>query len=150
MKINIDLGNVWEALSAIGTIGAVIVSLVLAYRKGKKDIKITAGYDQLFNNRVAIIVSKSPLEQVTIIDFGYIKLKKVSLKSESYFISEDGVHQIADTLPFNFHLQLRIYFTFFNSLKIKQGDKIRYYIKDIEGNIYKSPKFLFYNNEYKN
>ncbi|NQN67335.1 hypothetical protein HPA05_02315 [Streptococcus suis] len=32
MKFNIDLGNLWEMLSAIGTVGAVIISLWLARR----------------------------------------------------------------------------------------------------------------------
>lgn len=40
MNINIDFGNVWDALSAIGTIGAVIVSLCLATREGKVDFTV--------------------------------------------------------------------------------------------------------------
>ena len=40
MDINIDFGNIWEALSAVGTIGAVVVSLWLARRDTKKKILV--------------------------------------------------------------------------------------------------------------
>ncbi|MDT2872877.1 hypothetical protein P7H79_05775 [Lactococcus lactis] len=40
MNINIDFGNLWDALSAIGTIGAVIVSLWLASREQKIDFSV--------------------------------------------------------------------------------------------------------------
>ena len=36
----IDLGNVWEALSAIGTIAVVIVSLYLARRDYRKKLEV--------------------------------------------------------------------------------------------------------------
>lgn len=41
MNINIDFGNIWEALSAIGTIGAVALSLWLATREGKVDFSVS-------------------------------------------------------------------------------------------------------------
>lgn len=40
MEINIDLGNIWEMLSAIGTISAVVVSLWLARRSEKVNLKL--------------------------------------------------------------------------------------------------------------
>lgn len=36
MNVNIDLGNIWDAFSALGTVGAVVLSLLFAYVKKKK------------------------------------------------------------------------------------------------------------------
>ncbi len=44
MNININFGNIWEALSAIGTIGAVGVSLLLARRDSKKKILVNLSF----------------------------------------------------------------------------------------------------------
>lgn len=41
MNIIIDLGNVWDALSALGTIGAVGLSLWLATRDEKVDFSVS-------------------------------------------------------------------------------------------------------------
>ncbi|MHC5375419.1 hypothetical protein ACYSNU_16745 [Enterococcus sp. LJL120] len=40
MKVNIELGNIWDMLGAFGTLGAVIVSLWLAKRETKTVIQI--------------------------------------------------------------------------------------------------------------
>ena len=41
MNVNIDLGNIWDAFSALGTVGAVVLSLLFAYVKKKKTIKVS-------------------------------------------------------------------------------------------------------------
>ncbi|RSI41593.1 hypothetical protein [Streptococcus sanguinis] len=41
MKVIIDLGNIWEALSAIGTIGAVVVSLYLLRRDSINKVRVS-------------------------------------------------------------------------------------------------------------
>lgn len=41
MNVNIDLGNIWDAFSALGTFGAVVLSLLFAYVKKKKTIKVS-------------------------------------------------------------------------------------------------------------
>ena len=41
MNIVINLGNVWEALSAIGTIGAVVVSLYLSRKDSINKIRVS-------------------------------------------------------------------------------------------------------------
>lgn len=41
LKVTIDFGNVWEVLSTIGTVAAVIVSLYLARRDAITKIKMT-------------------------------------------------------------------------------------------------------------
>lgn len=41
MKVIIDLGNIWEALSAIGTIGAVVVSLYLSRKDSINKIRVS-------------------------------------------------------------------------------------------------------------
>lgn len=52
MNINIDFGNIWEALSAIGTIGAVALSLWLATREEKVDfsVSLSSGLGIRYNN----------------------------------------------------------------------------------------------------
>lgn len=40
MKLILDLGNLWDMLSALGTIGAVVLSLWLARRTGKPNLYI--------------------------------------------------------------------------------------------------------------
>lgn len=42
MTVNINIGNFWEMLSALGTIGAVIVSLYLSVSKGKPKFYISS------------------------------------------------------------------------------------------------------------
>lgn len=44
MKIVIDFGNIWEALSAIGTVGAVMVSLYLARRDTVNKVKVASSF----------------------------------------------------------------------------------------------------------
>ena len=45
----INLGNIWDMLSAIGTIAAVVVSLYLAHKESGKHLKIIGGYDVSFS-----------------------------------------------------------------------------------------------------
>ena len=41
MKVIVDLGNIWEALSAIGTIGAVVVSLYLSRKDSINKVRVS-------------------------------------------------------------------------------------------------------------
>ena len=148
MNINVDFGNIWDALSAIGTVGAVVLSLVFAYVKKKKAIKVSPTHDSISSELDTIVISKPEYEQITITDFGYIRYRKKSLSNEDFYISEDGRNEIGYRLPFNFHSQTRIYFTMIDPLNIKDSKKIRYYIKDIEGNTYESPTFKYYTHEF--
>ena len=145
MNINVDFGNIWDALSAIGTVGAVVLSLVFAYVKKKKAIKVSPTHDGVFSIRDTLVISKPEYEQITITDFGYIRYRKKSLINEDFYVSEDGINEIESRVPFNFHSQTRIYFTLIDPLNINDGKRIRYFIEDIEGNIYRSPNFKYYN-----
>ena len=146
MNINVDFGNIWDALSAIGTVGAVVLSLIFAYVKKKKAIKVNPTHDTFFGDLASLVISKSEYEQITITDFGYVRFRyrKKSLSNEGFYISYDGEREIANRVPFNFHSTIRIYITLYEPLKLKDGKKIQYYIKDIEGNTYKSPVFKHY------
>lgn len=41
MEVIIDLGNIWESLSAIGTIGAVVVSLYLSRKDSINKVRVS-------------------------------------------------------------------------------------------------------------
>lgn len=58
VSIAIDLGNVWEMLSAIGTIGAVIVSLYLAFRESRSNLKVRVSIDSFFNRYYNLVLIK--------------------------------------------------------------------------------------------
>lgn len=62
MNINIDLGNLWEMLSAVGTIGAVILSLVLALREKNRHITVLITTEQYFGHSYIITLCKSPMD----------------------------------------------------------------------------------------
>lgn len=59
MNINVDLGSFWEMMSAIGTIGAVIVSLCLAWSANKKNAQPIQGV-LMYSKYVYMGHSKGP------------------------------------------------------------------------------------------
>lgn len=60
MNIQVDLGNIWEMLSAIGTIGAVVVSLYLARKNDMQKV------DVVFNKAYLIPKEQDQTEYATI------------------------------------------------------------------------------------
>ena len=150
MTININLGNLWEMLSAIGTISAVVLSLFLAYKSSQRKININSSYDVSFNRSPSLILSKNSFEQFTIMDIGYIyHFKKYSLKSLKFYITgEDGEYEISNVLPFNFSTRNTIHIVFYKKELIGlDSKKIKYYATDMEGNVYKTKKVKFINRE---
>jgi hypothetical protein len=97
MNIIIDLGNVWDALSALGTIGAVGLSLWLATRDEKVDFSVSLSSalgirDNSIDNLPYLIIeslnkSKFPL---TIEEVGFCidkkDAKKLTVIDHSYLI----------------------------------------------------------------
>lgn len=84
MNINIDLGNIWEALSAIGTTSAVIVSLWLARRdeRRKLSVKMMLTYGIKMDNTIenttflSIDAFNEGKQILTIEEVGFVKRKK--------------------------------------------------------------------------
>lgn len=70
--INIDLGNLWEMLSAIGTVGAVIISLFLVRADNKKDIKVKYSFAYLFSTEKT---SDDPSLAIELINNSKMKIK---------------------------------------------------------------------------
>lgn len=60
MNIQVDLGNIWEMLSAIGTIGAVIVSLYLAQKNDMQKVNVSFDWGYVFSD------DEAPTEIATI------------------------------------------------------------------------------------
>ena len=58
-NITIDLGNIWDALSAIGTIGATGVALWLGLRKPKKKLDIVLLWDYVTKSKPVVYLSNS-------------------------------------------------------------------------------------------
>ena len=84
--INIDLGNLWEMLSAIGTIGAVIVSLWLVRYENK--IKVALEVEGV--NQTACIISQGGYGEMTrIVTFNIANLSKCTIE-----ISAIGFHVV--------------------------------------------------------
>ncbi|MGF2004093.1 hypothetical protein ACQUE4_09275 [Lactococcus lactis] len=110
MNIIIDLGNVWDALSALGTIGAVGLSLWLATRDGKVDFSVSLSstlgiLDNSIDNLPYLIIeslnkSKFPL---TIEEVGFCidkkDAKKLTVIDQSYLIEgSDKIPQKVEPL----------------------------------------------------
>ncbi|KKW72735.1 isopentenyl-diphosphate delta-isomerase, type 2, fni [Lactococcus cremoris] len=110
MNIIIDLGNVWDALSALGTIGAVGLSLWLATRDEKVDFSVSLSSasgirDNSRDNLPYLIIeslnkSKFPL---TIEEVGFCidkkDAKKLTVIDQSYLIEgSDKIPQKVEPL----------------------------------------------------
>lgn len=79
INIDLDLGNLWEMLSAVGTIAAVIVSLWLARRESRIRVKFhVEGFDQPMN------ITTGSLEIfTTIISFEFYNLSNYQISITS-------------------------------------------------------------------
>lgn len=138
--VTINLGNVWDMLSAIGTIGAVVVSLYLAHKDGDKHLKITGGYDLSFSEYPTMMVSKNGYDQFTLVEVGYCRFGKHQLNNEEFYITgKDGQKQVSDEFPYSFTNENLLHIVFYNEkTSIPFDTKIKFYVKDLEGKMYKS------------
>lgn len=83
MTIEIDLGNVWEMLSAVGTISAVVISLFFTFRKPKyKNVRITGKvYATLGDGYLQATVDNDGNKTLKIIESGlYVYPKRRNFK----------------------------------------------------------------------
>lgn len=86
MNIHVDLGNLWEMLSAVGTIGAVVVSLYLARKNDMQKVSVVfeSAYrisdEQDRTEYATITATNIGNPPVTIIEIG-LKRSKLSDRS---------------------------------------------------------------------
>ena len=145
INIDIDFGNLWEALSAIGTIGAVIVSLWLARKDGKKKFQVVLKTTIGIRNDNSIdetpylsidAVNKSNIP-LTIEEVGFINKrdgKKVTVTNQKFLI--DGSNRLpVKTEPYSLAMFVFNQEQLFKELHKKwpQGKKIRAYVRDSSG-----------------
>lgn len=145
MNVTIDLGSLWEMLSAIGTIGAVIVSLFLAFRASQPNLKVRVSLDVFFQRYYNLVLIKKPTDVFTIVRFGYYGyFRKI-------YYSNELVNNVEVLNEENFALNKRIPLVISSdnilNLSLKEeyttkliGKKVRFFVEDIDGKIYKSNK----------
>jgi len=66
MNISIDLGNVWDFLAAVGTIGATVTAVWLALRKPPKRIAINMIWDYVTKSVPQIYVYNTSSTSIAI------------------------------------------------------------------------------------
>lgn len=142
IDLQIDLGNIWEMLSAVGTMLAVIISLVLAFRESRKKISVELTTDIHFNKYYRISLYRNPQDYFMITDVGYLyRFKKNSLKEIENGFLNSNEYEIQLGLPYSFidedirKINLRKW-----DYKSLIGKNIRVYVIDGEGRIHKSRK----------
>lgn len=145
MSINIDFGNIWDMLSAIGTIGAVVISLILSFREKRESIKVAIVSEPQSDSYYNISLSKNNTSAFQIEEIGFIKnFKKYSLNSlwnGGYVSIYDiyGNHIDSRKLPFSFsgldRINISLYGWNYDELL---DSNIKLYIKDNNGKYHKS------------
>lgn len=147
MNISIDLGNLWEMLSAIGTIAAVVVSLILALKEKDKRIVVTITTDKYFGHNYIITLYKNPMDDFVLKDIGYKrffikKSIKEEFKSGFEIMNFDEVGQDHKQFPFSFSSdsQIKISLRNWNYTNLI-NKKVRFYVKDNNGKYHQSNKF---------
>ncbi|MER2226115.1 MAG: hypothetical protein ABS916_03580 [Carnobacterium sp.] len=145
MNVNINLGSVWEMLSAIGTIGAVIVSLFLAFRESKPDLKVRVSIESFFHRYYNLVLIKNPTDVFTIVRFGYYgyfrkNYYNADLVNDVEVLNEEDSavnKRIPLVISSEYILKLVLLPEYTTKLI---GKKIRFFVEDIDGKIYKSNK----------
>lgn len=143
VSIAIDLGNVWEMLSAIGTIGAVIVSLYLAFRESRSNLKVRVSIDSFFNRYYNLVLIKNPTDIFTIVNFGYYGyFRKIYYSKElinDVIILDEKDFEVNNGVPFvissDYILKLALKEEYTSKLV---GKKVVFFVEDIDGKIYRS------------
>lgn len=136
--------SIWEVLTAIGTVSAVIVSLCIAIHSSKRKITLLVAPDNHFQMRYDITLLKNPFDYFVIKEVGIIHRYKKEQFSDNYQ-SIELLNQKEE------HKDYRVPFTFSDGHIIKislydvnlnqwYGKNVRFYIKDLENKIFKSNK----------
>ncbi|MFC0275599.1 hypothetical protein ACFFH2_02635 [Enterococcus devriesei] len=144
IDLQLDIGNVWEMLSAIGTVLAVVISLVLAFRESRKKLYVQLTTDINFDKYYQISIYRNPQDYFVISDVGYIhRLKRVSLIEIETGILNSEDFEIHRGLPYSFvHDPIVKVFLSRWDYKSLISKKIKVYVTDSEGRIHKSRKII--------
>lgn len=172
MKYNIliDLGNIWEALSAIGTISAVIISLWLAFPskfqigkiilqgvdeplhlihlQGAKryigfDFQNNSDFEYQINSVNILIKPKFSFKN-------YFNKNRINYKSEYNYFIKNSMEQFGRQ-PFkvkprdlgNLYYEYNIFLN--DVLKDSKSEECMFYVKTNTGKIFYSKKFILKN-----
>lgn len=147
ININIDLGNAWEMLSAIGTVGAVITSLVLAFKENKPNINATISIGNKFGKFYQLFLTKNQLNSFTLVGFGYynnFKKRSVNFSPNTHLkVLNSENKKTGYAFPYDFTEENIIKLVIDDAIiSALDGKKVRFYVEDINGKIYKSNKVL--------
>lgn len=144
MTIFLCKESIWDILTAIGTISAVIVSLWIAIRSSKKKITLTIAPDSIFQKNYEINLIKNEFDHFVIKEVGIVsRCKKVDF-SNSYMdielLNQQG-YTVDHEIPFAFSEGHMIKISLYNvNLSKWYGKKVKFYVKDFEDNVFKSNK----------
>ena len=154
MNININFGNFWDALSAIGTTSAVIVSLWLAKREEKNifSVKMSWALGITRDNSIAdptfltIDVFNKSKYSLTIEEVGFVRRKngnKLAITNSNNFIEgSSGLNFKTDPKGAAMYILEEDYIR--EKVHQEWGDKvkIRAYIRDSSGKKHYSKRYL--------
>ena len=152
MKVIVDLGNIWEALSAIGTIGAVVVSLYLSRKDSINKVRVSTQAALLMGSLdkkvyTNVTVTNVGRQEVVIAQVGVTHSKCAKVKFA--FMKSIGIFN--NTLPTYLKtgefadfgcIQENLRQQFIN--KHLSGKKAYGYAIDSLGKIYFSKKFVLF------
>lgn len=146
-NVTYDLGNIWDMLSGVGTVGAVMVSLVLASRDSKPKMNAQLSIGKKMRRFYQIILTKENLSTFTIISVGYyhyFRKKTIQLNGEDYFrVLNTENKTVGRGLPYEFSsnniVKIVVEEEIMTSILNK---KVRFYVTDINGKKYKTNKVL--------
>lgn len=149
INVSIDFGNVWEILTAVGTVGAVIVSLLFARLDRKKDIKIKVTFVYyLYANGG---MTDDPNLGIELINNSKIKIKikEVGVIKKGHSKRLPFMHFLEGSSEMPILMEEQEDTNYYQSMSaIRQGvkdagykgGKIRAYAKDSTGKMYYSKK----------
>jgi len=96
MKIIIDFGNIWEMLSAIGTVSAVIISLIGMYRSYSTQLNFLQGGNSYRENYFESIKDKKYYTKRTLIFVHNPRNFKNKFKLSKMFYKENNKERHID------------------------------------------------------
>lgn len=90
MSVSIDLGNVWEMFSALGTVLAVILSLWFAFRDEKKELRIQVKVspfipNDIETNHLNVNLLNTGSVRIKIVEVGIIQKNQEKITQDLFF-----------------------------------------------------------------
>ncbi|EDP68564.1 hypothetical protein CAT7_04839 [Carnobacterium sp. AT7] len=150
MNIIIDLGNLWEMLGALGTLFAVVVSLWLALRDEKKELRLQAKVIPINPNNI-----ETNHLHVSLLNTGSVRIKIVEVgiiqKGQEKITRDLFINNLCTPPFFIDEHDDANYRSHVNKIKLAMDKKgyspskhIRVFVKDNSGKIYYSKKIKIF------